>query len=403
MNWALLLLTAGIPLYLFRLQIGPVPTTLWELGLGLTFVIALYRKEVTLDFWKRDPLRWPILLFMVASTIAIVTSPHLTKALGQWKALAIDPLLFYWLVRSSLARTPHLGRWLVWALIASGGIVSLHALGDWARGITAVDGRVIGIYAADEGASPNYLALYLGPLAALAFGQLLQARAQAERWAMSVCFLLLVAGVVASQSRGALAGLALAVVIGGTAWLAKVWPGYRKAVVAVAVAAMLVAGVIFVPRFLPDLGANQSAGGRLVSSNNVRYQIWRTTVKIVLPQSGLLGLGWANYQDVFTTLTRDRVNYPEYIAPLALHPHNFWLTTLVTLGALGLLAWLWFVRILVRIPWQPALPLWLALIPWFIHGLVDTTYYKNDLAAEFFLIIALMVMYFPKPLRSPNP
>lgn len=403
MSWAVLALVAGIPLYLIRFHVGPLPTTMWEVGLIVVFLLASFRRDVRLDFWKSDALRWPLSLLILAGTIAIFTSPHLVKGLGQWKAIIIDPILLYWLVRSYLVRDPYFRFWLAGAFVAGGAIVAIHAVGEYLRGMTTVDGRVIGIYAADENASPNYLALYLGPLAGLAFGWFIQATNHRRRWSAFALCALLIAAISVSQSRGALVGVALAVLIGLAAGLIKLWPARRTAVIATGSLIFLAAAGIFVPRFLPNLSATQSAGGRLISSNNVRFEIWRTTITTILPRSGFWGLGWANYQEVFTRLTQNRINYPEYIAPLALHPHNFWLMTLVTLGVIGLVAWIWLAIVIWRTPWWASLPLWLGLIVWFVHGMVDTTFYKNDLAAQFFVLVALMVPVSPGArLRQPS-
>lgn len=390
MTWALTALAFGIPLYLVRFHLGPIPTTLWEIALWIVVIVALVRGEMRLTFWRKDPLRWGVLVLLLAGTIALFLSPSLTKGLGQFKAILIDPVIFYWLARSTLTANPQARLAVTWGLLLGGSLVALAAVNDFVAGMVTADGRVLGIYAADPGASPNYLGLYLGPLAALSFGLAVQARVWRQAvWPLAIT-LLLTAGVAVSQSRAAAGGIILAFVFGGATRLIEDWPYLRKTIVAVTAALIIVGGIIFAPKLLPDFQAPGIGGGRVTSSNNVRYQIWQTTIVTVLPRYGVFGLGWDNFQTVFSRLTQGRTNYKKYIDPLALHPHNFVLTTLVTLGVIGLIGWLIIARALWRVGWAAGLAVWLALLVWLIHGLVDTTFYKNDLAAEFFLLAALL-------------
>jgi O-antigen ligase len=103
-------------------------------------------------------------------------------------------------------------------------------------------------------------------------------------------------------------------------------------------------------------------------------------------------VGLANYQNSFTELTKDRVNF-DYIAPVALTPHNIFLTFYLTTGLLGFVAFIWLLVIFFqnviakRAEFSPALVAVMASI--LAYGLVDTPYFKNDLSLIFWIVWGL--------------
>jgi O-antigen ligase len=87
---------------------------------------------------------------------------------------------------------------------------------------------------------------------------------------------------------------------------------------------------------------------------------------------------------------------------IEIYPHNVYLTFWVEMGLLGLLAFLYiFVRLGVS-AWrslslasgfEKAL-LWGVVgtvVTWAVHGIVDSPYWKNDMAVEFWLVAAIAV------------
>jgi O-antigen ligase len=403
------LLAALIPTYLIRFEVVGIPTTLWEVALWVLVVFALGRGWLQLSFWKTEPLRLPLLLIILGSLVGLAIAPDLRAALGQWKVIILDGMLFYWLIRSASQDRKTYSLILVGAL-SGAGVVAVTALLAPFLGLLAPDGRTIGLYALDVGASPNYLALYLAPVATIALmtalGKLMQ---KAESRVSSIGYLvsgLIISGAaVVSGSRGGIVAI-LAGLLMGCVWLfGRVFPNYRRIVGVSALCLILLGAFLVGPQFLPNPDVDRDTRTRQTSSNNVRWEIWKTTGEILkLPQTPesrlqtpvwLAGLGFANYQPLFANLTASRVNYPEYITPYALHPHNFFLMTWLTLGLFGLLGWLLMLGILGRrlrllSSWQ--ILVLAALVTWFVQGLVDTTFYKNDLAPLTFLLIAGLVV-----------
>lgn len=165
----------------------------------------------------------------------------------------------------------------------------------------------------------------------------------------------------------------------------------RVKIGAVIFMALLVFGAIWMAK--PDFSAN--ASHRAATSNNLRYEIWRTTVTEIIPAHPLAGVGLGNYQDYFTALTAEQTNFAAFIAPWARTPHNVLLNIWVNLGLVGLVGFIWLLVIFFAEVWpkRTQSPLHFALIiamlTLLVHGLVDATYWKNDLSVLFWMLLAL--------------
>lgn len=394
-DWPILGLVAGLPLYLVRFEILGIPTTLWEISL---YAVVLFWFGARRWEWrkvKQDPLLPFLGLIFLASLLSFVEATDLRAALGQWKALIFDAFLLYVLVRQFLPRASGA---IERALLLGGSVIAIHGLASWWWGASVVDGRAVGLYMLDPSASPNYLALFLAPLVGLGGGLLFRGwRERGWRLGDSLVGLATLAILAAVFASGSRAGVAVALLAIGwlvTFGITKVWLYLRGWIWGVFVFLILIAGIVFAPQVLPNRLIDEASGGRIVTSNNIRAEIWLVTTLEILPQMPVTGLGLGQFQAVFKELTVGRPNYQEYIAPWALHPHNLFLMHWVSLGFLGLVGWL---GLYLRL-WQflkryllLVLPAGTALGILLIQGLVDTPYYKNDLAALFMVLAALAV------------
>lgn len=341
----------------------------------------------------------PLGLFLVAAGIGAFLNPDLREGLGLWKALVFDPILFYAICRTGL-QSDRDRQILLRSLSVGAGIVALEGLlvAPWLSGQISPDGRLIGVYAQDFGASPNYLALYLAPLVVVTSLDLLTSlfigpRRPARLLEAGILTLIFGLALVKTGSRGGVLAVVAGLVI-GFGWLMRHWrPRSSPAIILIGLILVLASFGMFRSQFAVELTNPTLA--RLATSNNVRFEIWTTTLTTIIPAGTLLGNGFGAYQATFTRLTETQVNYPEYIAPYALHPHNFWLTTWVNTGFFGVIAWLaifaqvWRLRSLTRSQLLAAA----ALVAWFVYGLIDTPYYKNDLAAETFVLLAVVLPF----------
>lgn len=129
-----------------------------------------------------------------------------------------------------------------------------------------------------------------------------------------------------------------------------------------------------------------TVGGEV--SLNARVEIWQKAWQ-VFKTNPILGIGPGTFGDYFPP-------YPEWGVP---QPHNLYLAFLLQTGILGFIGFLWlivwFYKNGINLPAGKAGNLNIILISIMsyilIHGLVDTTYWKNDLSIIFWLMIGLMV------------
>lgn len=401
------IIICSMPLYLIRLSVFGVPTTVLEIIIYLCFIAWLvYRwqkgKQVCSDNkytlsevtakskgninWR---LPWVLWAWLVVGLISALINPDFVSGLGQWKALFFDGALVFIIIfneyKIAKAVVPK-------ALISIGAIIATISLaGFWGWNL-ASDGRWLGWYGLETYASPNYLSLFLAPILAMS----LVASFLYKNWWRALSILssvLIIIALVGTQSRGAAIGVVGAIIITTLWWCLRDgkkqyhWLGWS------ALALIVIAGATFWLA-APDFNASPE-DGRVATSNNVRLFIWQTSIEM-FGQKPILGVGLGNYQNYFNELTADRVNYPEYISPLALSAHNLYLNILVTMGGIGLIIFMWMlIATIINISKRsrsidlcPVVATFAAII---FYGLVDTPFFKNDLAIMWWVVIALLI------------
>ncbi len=400
MFWLLALTIALLPSYLVRFTLFGVPTTLLEvliylsaLGLLITQPLAaIYkRKKAVLQHYGLAAG-----LFLLGSIIGLIIAPDKRQALGLFKAYIFDPMLFFVVLAAALQNKKHL-QTLLLALVGGGLLVGLSVCAN----TTNSEGRALGIYILDNNPSPNYLALLLAPIATLSLGLFLLTKIDRWRWLTIVSYLVMTAALIFSGSRGGYLATAFGSGLVFLFWLrtrlAEVWQQPLSWLTILFVAASLVLGG-WLAR--PDLSPHPDH--RTATSNNLRYEIWQTTVRRIIPAHWLTGIGLGNYQDYFTELTKNQVNYPEYISPWARSPHNIFLTIWTNLGLLGLIGLIGLLYLFFsdnrlsdnqqngnQSAQSIGLALNISMISLLVHGLVDSAYWKNDLSLLFWILIAL--------------
>jgi len=389
MKYLIALIGLLLPTYLIRFNLfGRVPTTLLEIIIYVVFFYGL----VTLGYTHMLKLRrrvWlPIGVLLLAVLISLYISPDKLAALGQAKAIFVDPLLVFWLILVYLE--PKDLRWTIYGLSLSSLSVSGYTILQKILGNVTADGRVIGIF----GYSPNYVAMFLTPIMVIAatYGFLMIKKNKVIAIAMGLIFVINVVALYLSDSRSG----ELAVVGGLVAFLIfNYWSVIkRKLSYKIGLAALIIlviAGAWFV--FRPNFN---HPSARMAASNNIRWQIWSASWELGRAHP-VLGVGLGNFQESFTSLTQDRGNFKEFIIPVALTPHNIFLMFWLSLGLLGIIAFIWLSVVFfctgsktLKSDWSKILMA--AMIALLLQGLVDTPYFKNDLSVLFWLIFAMMIL-----------
>lgn len=394
MSYLISLILLLSPTYLIRFDIAGIPTTVLETLIYIVFLSGLWRgfkdglRQIPWKIWL------PLGLLIITLIISTAISADKRTALGEFKGFFIDPLLVFWLIFQHLKKEDIPKLFL--GLITSGLFVAIHTIVQKFLGHTTPDGRVIGIF----GYSPNYVALFLAPIAVMTAGLLTTdyglPRLQNKylRWSVvGLLLAILLLAIYFSGSRGgflALAGgMGIFIILHYWSWIQT------------RLAAKIIIGILMVMTILtawtlfqPDFSASPLTGGRETSSNNVRWQIWGASIELGTNHP-ILGVGLGNFQNAFGDFTKTRANFPEYITPMALTPHNIFLMFWLSTGLLGLAAFLW---LLVNFYCEGSrklsggiFPIILAVMSTIVfYGFIEASIWKNDLSLIFWTFWALI-------------
>lgn len=401
-----------LPTYLIRFDIFGVPTTLLEIliyaSVLLSIVSCIKYHISCVDKLKKNYIWVPLLLFLISGVIGIFISPDKRVALGQFKGFILDPILFFWVIITNINTKKEI-KHILWAFIFSGIYVSMFAIYQKITGQVAHDGRIVGLF----GYSPNYLAFYMVPLtlvllflfypktsSGVSKNTALHFEGNKNIWLNIISVFLLFVYIYVIYLTGSRAGLIsfFGAIIGAIIIKNIALLKIKKSIKYLVVIAMIILALFIGYKYLkPDFSLSPDEGGRITSSNNVRWQIWETTVSKIIPTNNnwIMGIGLGNYQPYFTDFTGGWVNYPEWISPWALTPHNLFLHTLLNIGILGLIAFVWLLYIFFKnIDFKSPISyaIFASMLAIMVQGLIDTPYWKNDLSVMFFMFLAIILI-----------
>lgn len=371
---------ASLPLYQVRGEIAGFPTTFLELALlSVVGVIVLKYGRLML---RRSGYEWPLALWVGGALGAALLSADVISALGLWRAWFFEPVLFFYAALAVWRRDDPARRSVLWGLLGSGAVILLWTTGLALTGeAITYDNRLTGPFQ-----SPNFLAM------ALVLIMVVLLFWPERRLLFSRAVILggsLVALTLAS-SRGGLLALSLAVIVGilfrpirhSRPSRSKVWPLAALGLV-ISVFLVLVVGSLF----------TGERNDRLSS----RPAIWQHAVAEI-QKDPLWGVGPTRFQQSFFEVKEREADVAGrlYIAPQARTAHNVALSTWTEWGLMSLLGFLALVVTVARktlqvtrpTTWRVSLVLVTAIL---VHGLIDTTVLKNDLALLFVLTLALSV------------
>lgn len=392
------LLTFLIPFYLIRFRLG-APTTILELSAIILFISVLFLKSKKIILALKSTNRLVLigtLLIIIGGVIGVLISPDKTVALGELKGFIIIPIIAGVTI---LALGPKNEKFVKMGLYLSSVLISIEAIIEWLFNIKTYDGRVLGIYRIDANASPNYLALFVTPIAVMLLHDLFNMKNNNNYRILRLsAFIAMAVAICMTKSRAAIAVLIVFLLYELYCYLSDRFN--KNLINSLSLIIMIVTILISAKVALPNLSANDQ-DGRVSSSNNIRYEIWSVTTKEIIPQNWLLGVGLGNFQNTFKSTTLHRVNFDEYISPLAVTPHDVFLSTWVDLGLIGLIGFLLVLSGTINSKRQNKL--WLiALISILLLGLFDTTVYKNDLGFFFWIAIFAGTFWDGHPLKGKN-
>ncbi|MBA2446433.1 MAG: O-antigen ligase family protein [Chloroflexi bacterium] len=382
------LVVASLPFYLFPLNLGPVALSPPEAALLLCALIVGLRRVFDRRGGQRRLLPEPsffdapIALLLAAALLSLLVTEYFRLSLRELRTLIVEPILFFYLVRSVVGSVED-ATWLLDVFLTGVTIVALLGIGQFFLGgaVTDVQGvrRVQGTYL-----SPNHFGLLLGrALPFLLAGAWLGVRRGPRTLAALICSTALVLTFSVGAWLGTVAAiLTLSLILGG-----------RRVVLAVglAVVVLSLAAVATLPaeRVLARLDPAQGTA-------LVRVQLWQAAGQMLAEQP-LLGIGLDNFL----------YRYPAYVPPNVIlepnlsHPHNLVLQFWLQLGLLGLVAISWLLGTFVaravpatrggRAPAERALAAGAlaSMANFVVHGLIDNSYFLVDTAFIFWLTLGI--------------
>jgi O-antigen ligase len=358
-----------LPVYLIRFNFLGVPTNLLEVLISL--VLVLWLLKYGRGFW--DSLSkitgwkyfWPVSLILLGLILSTLANNNILKGLGIIKGWFVFPLVLIFLTSQIIPPNKRENVFRAFYLSAVG--VALISLFYWLFGALTYDNRLQAFYN-----SPNFLAMYLAP--ALIIGLILFSR-QLKFYGMTLGIISLALYLTFSYAAWMAVVIALAVI-----FIVNKHSSRKLIIIVSLIFLVLVSFQMQKNKSLNLLQANPR------SSWSSRIMIWRAAGKI-LSDNWILGIGPGNFQDKYLKYQKHFPPYLEWAVP---QPHNLFLAFWLGSGLLGIMGFLWLLSIWFRQFFQKknSQLAWIGLgiiLYILLHGLVDTTYFKNDLAIIFWL------------------
>lgn len=403
--YGLCLIIILLPSYLWRFDLVGLPTTFLEIMIWWLFIIWLIKEQrFSRINWLFDksaenlvPKIWRYLIsiWLIISIIACLHNPTLT-ALGLWRAYFLEPILFFIIFIYLIKDQADLK-----LVIKSFGLLLLglfivaiyQNFSGWnlplAYDLPNVR-RLTTIFS-----YPNALSLLVAPITAFFAGlYLVERRHNYLYLALFFVGFLLIWWTV---SQGAIAGVIFSIMVYGAYLVNKFLQSHYSFRIR-GIVYTFILFVLLVLWFKHPLALKfrqelfQPQLNLAASSLEIRSSQWQETF-LMLKDHWWSGAGLAAYQ--LNMVPYHHVDWLE----IYLYPHNLFLNFWSELGILGLLCFLAILFFIIRefkflfknnqILFWPLLFMWLT---WFVQGLVDVPYFKNDLSVLFFIQLGLLLI-----------
>lgn len=373
--------------YLLRFSVGGYPSNLQEALIGLQVIVFLYALVRTGELWqtiKNIPKHWVLLSFALLTIISIVAVPvendvdFFRHAKFLLYALALSFIFLE--TFKALPERMRAIKIMGWGAVAFGLFSVFYNLLGYN---VAYDYRLQGPLD-----SAVYLAYYLTPF--LIFFSLQILEKPKQRWDL-VAAMILALLIMATRSMGAIAGSF--VVIGfyclkrGDIRLLQ----NRVFKILVVLLGLFIAVAVFYSKILPSLKTVNTSLGE-------RDEIWLTSFDLLKqPKNWLFGVGFGQFEHKYIQNV-DRVLGHKPLDYYILQPHNLVLLFIFQYGILGLLFILFCIFLTAQKLFHPlnlqknldaATAVVFILLYFFIHGMIDTPFFKNDLLILLILFLEM--------------
>lgn len=329
---------------------------------------------------------------LVGFLVSFASNPISQTGLGQLKSWVLAPALFF---LSALAVRPYLRErplLIAWLFGAFG--VGMSAWQHLLAGHRTYDGRL-----ALPDASPNFLAETLAPGILIAFFALLFWGDRSRKILSTLALLTLTVPFAATFSYGALLALLSALAFLASVKAKDAGFSARRFLPGILVALALAGAFVI---------STSSEKARALfeerSSLQSRLMVWHSA-EAMLAERPFAGIGIGRFQEVYL-LYQSR--FPPYLEWAVPQPHNLLFAFWLQAGLLGLVGFIVITAQSIRLLiWEfrhdekqrdkrtLLLSLWIFIL---VFGLVDTPYFRNDLAFLFWMLVFFSLPQKPKVL-----
>jgi len=365
--------------YLIRFQIGPYPSNLQEILIFLqiiTFIGLILSEKRFLKTIKNTVNHWFSMALIALTGVSLILAPIINNiyAIRHGKFLFFA-IVFSFIFTESLNKKNEQRKAL-----------AVGALGAVAFGLFSLLYNLFGNNLAHDLRlqgpldSATAMAFYLSPFLIFSIIQLLKNK----KITHLVSSIFLIAFLIATQSMGAiLAVLGVLIIYAFTKHKSKFLKN-RLAIITLSLLTISAITSAVYLKILPTINTNYS-------SLDERGQIWTTTVDLLKePKSLAFGLGFGQFEEHY------RKSVKEIFGPLTLdsnnpHPHNIFLLFTAQYGILGLILIIYLAFLIVKDLKNPQIATFL-LIYFFIHGLIDSPFFKNDITILFLIFIEMLYL-----------
>lgn len=403
-----------MPLYLIRFSIFGIPSTVLEIMIYILFLVWILNKIKNVIARSKETkqlriliqmkeyfvsallksskkfsiLNIGILLLFLGLAISIFNSIDLRTSLGIFKGWFFDPFLFFIVFVSVIKKDKQIILSLK-SWIFSGIIISLVSIFYLLNNELTFDDRLRAFFL-----SPNHLAMYLSPvLLIVLFLLLYNKKLNIEKQSYflktisniqyPVSIIIISIPLFFTYSHGAFLGIFI-----GISYL-FIRSRRLKIKNVYLLGFILLLGLIFISSNKFD----QITDSNNRSSFHSRLMIWNTATEII-KDNPIFGIGPGTFQETYLSYAeRFDEPYLEWAVP---QPHNIFLAFYIQTGLIGLMGFIiilvWFFRCNLKCKNSIFVILISLMLYTLVHGLVDTTYWKNDLALVFWLIIGITVV-----------
>ena len=391
-----------LPSYLLRLSFFGLPTTLLELMFVLLFIIWLLKdkKYTRINFIFKNKsenripkiLRCLLLLWIMASLLGLYINPTYS-ALGLWRAYYLEPMMFFLIFIYSVNSIKDI-KYIINSLFVL--ILYLFIVGvfqyftDWNL-LSAYNypnpKRLTSVFS-----YPNALSLLIAPISSFFIGLWLSSKDKIKNILYFIIFITNFILIILSKSHGAILAILLTLLfyLFFTKKIQKVLKLFIFLIFSIILFLLPLNNYytnIKQQLFNPILDLN-------ATSLEIRSSQWQETF-LMLKDNFITGAGVDGYQSIMNQY--HKIDWLE----VYLYPHNIFLNFWSEIGLFGLLIFLslfvyiiYLLKILFKKKHKLSLALSMSWSVWFIHGLVDVPYFKNDLSVLFFILFALTTVSF---------